>query len=408
MKKIYASIALIICMSLAAVSCAEKEEMPAAIEEGAVVYPTLNIGVSEMSLSASSRALAPMSPDLEKYVRTIAIFEFDKEGVHQKKKGLTYHFIDFKNGTVNGETGVGDVEETEFGIVETTLRGLAFESHLSGTLCLVANIKEDLVDAFYNAEYAAEQSYGRVMYDKFKQWAIPFVYLTTTATRYDESVMGHLESMFMFGYYQGPINSDIAGTLRIDLGRMASRIDITVVNETGQDITKRLSYHFDNVCHSAYFFPILSSMPATAGTGLSRTVICQGNKNLGDRDELIDVPWHFAANSSHTRYFYVAAHSAADINDATFIHLFYNQPVGDCKGNGHYVTTGSNVMIPLCNVHPSEAATVKNGYSLSRNTRYHFTIRLKKKTDLQSNSSEAPSRSVDYGPTPGDITVYLP
>ncbi len=407
MKKIYASIALTICMSLAAVSCAENEEMPAAIEEGAVVYPTLSIGVSEMSLSASSRASAPMSPDLEKYVRTLAIFEFDKEGVHQKHKGLTYHFIDFQKGTVNGNTGVGDVKETEFGIVETTLRGLAFESHLSGTLCLVANIQEELVDAFYNAEYAAGQSYGRVMYEKFKQWAIPFDYLTT-ADRYDESVTGHIASMFMFGYYQGPINSDIAGTLRIDLGRMASRIDITVVNETGEDITERLGYHFDNVCHSAYFFPIQSSMPATAGTGLSRTVICKGGKNLGDQDELIDVPWHFAANNSHTRYFYVAAHSAADINDATFIHLFHNQPVGDCKGNGHYVTTGSNVMIPLCNVHPSEAATVKNGYSLSRNTRYHFTIRLKKKTDLQSNSSEAPSRSVDYGPTPGDITVYLP
>ena len=57
----------------------------------------------------------------------------------------------------------------------------------------------------------------------------------------------------------------------------------------------------------------------------------------------------------------------------------------------------------MCNVHPDEAAQVVNGYSLSRNTRYHFTIRLKKR-----DQAVAQSRAVEYGEKPGDIIVYLP
>lgn len=374
-------------------ACTDGEDITP-VTEGSVVYPELAIGVSQMNMVADSRAASPMSPDHEKYVKTIAVFEFDNEGLHVKGDN-TYHFIDFVAGTVDGKTGVGDVHKTEYGIVETTLNGLTFEERSNGMICLVANITETDVDNFYNDYREDDQTYGNITFDKFKTWALPFNYVQSTSNVYDESTVGYLKDMYMFGYYEGPIEPATAGTIRIDLGRLASRLDIVIVNETGGDIDKRLGYHFDNVCHSAYFFPILSGMPPTIGSGLTRTVICAGENPVEGDPEFKIVPQTFPDKGVHTRYFYVAAHSAEGYSDATKLHLFYNRPIEDHAPDD----TSIGVQVPLCNVHPSEAAEVKNGYSLSRNTRYHFTIRLRTK-------ASATSRSVEYT-QPGEIIVYL-
>ncbi len=390
-----------VCLAavLALVSCTDDEDMMTTTTEGTVVCPKLKIGVSEMTMTAVSRAASPMSPDVEKYVTTIALFEFDNEGLHEKGS-TTYHFIDFIKGTVDGFTGVGGVHKTEFGIVETTLDGLAFEARSNGTLCLVANVTEDEVDDFYENYREESQSYGRITFDKFKTWALPFTYEEPESDVYDESTSGYIKTMYMFGYYQGAIDPAKVGEIRVDLGRLASRLDISIVNETGRAIEKRLGYHFDNVCHSAFFFPILSGMPPTDGAGKSRTVICAGKNDPVEGDpEFKIVPETFPDKEVHTRYFYVAAHSAADYKDATKLHLFYDRRIV----NDNVGDNSNSTWVPLCNVHPSQADNVDNGYSLSRNTRYHFTIRLR------SRSAAAPaSRSVEYTDIPGDIIVYLP
>lgn len=376
----------------------EKTEMKS---EGTVIYPELRFGVSDMTMNAETRAAAPMSPDVEKYVKTIAVFEFDNEGLHEKR-ATTYHFIDFIKGTVDDAIGI--VDSTENGIVETTLKGLAFEARSNGTICLVANVSEEQVDDFYDKYREPGQSYGRMTFDKFKTWALPFEYEKATAGIYDESVSGHIKTMYMFGYYRGPIDPATSETIAIDLGRLASRLDITVVNETGEKIDKRFGYHFDNVCHSAYFFPIKQGLPPTIGAGLSRTVICSGTNDPVDGDTAKIVPETFPTDSTHTRYFYVAAHSAKNEGEATKLHLFYNSRiVDDDKIDDENV---KSIQIPLCNVHPSEAASVPNGYSLSRNTRYHFTIRLRKK-DVAS-SGKAMARSGISGNRSDEVTVYLP
>jgi len=379
-------------------SCTDGEEMIAEAE-GAIAYPKLEISVSAMDMVAASRAISPMSPDLEKYVKSIAVFEFDNEDLHIKGD-YTYHFIDFLKGTVDGVTGVGQVHKTEFGIVETSLEGLALEARENGTICLVANVTEEEVDDFYENYRETDQSYGRMTLDRFKMWALPFIYEEPSTEVYDESTVGYVKTMYMFGYYEGPIVPGEVGTIRFDLGRLASRLDITIINETGSDIEKRLGYHFDNVCHSAYFFPILSGMPPTIGAGIARTVICAGKNDPVEGDPNFKVvPETFPADGIHTRYYYVAAHSAKGYEEATKLHLFYDRRIVNDSDSDN----SNSTWVPLCNVNPSQADDVPNGYSLSRNTRYHFTIRLKSRT-----ASAMPSRSVEYGDRPGDITVYLP
>jgi len=387
-----------VALLLAACTVDEKTGMKS---EGTTVYPDLLFGVSDMTMSAETRAEAPMSPDLEKYVKTVAIFEFDSEGLHEKR-ATTYHFIDFTKGTIDDVTGI--IDSLENGIVETTLENLAFEERDSGMICLVANVSEKQVDDFYDQYREPGQSYGRMTFDKFKTWALPFEYEEAAAGTYDESQSGHIKNMYMFGYYRGPIDPATSETIAIDLGRLASRLDITVVNETGVPIEKRFGYHFDNVCHSAYFFPIKQGLPPTIGAGLSRTVICSGADDPVKGDINNVVPETFPIDGTHTRYFYVAAHSAKNEDEATKLHLFYNSRiVDDDQINDENVTS---IKIPLCNVHPSEAASVTNGYSLSRNTRYHFTIRLRKKD--AASSGKAMARSGISGNRPGEITVYLP
>jgi len=400
MNRIYYKIqSVCVAAVLLSASCTADEDIEPATE-GAVVYPALQIGISAMSMTASSRAIQPMSPDLEKYVKTMAVFEFDNEGLHEKRN-TTYHFIDFINGTVDNVSGVGDVHRTDFGIVETTLRNIALEERSSGTVCLVANVTEAQVSDFYNEYREPGQSYGSITLDKFKTWALPFEYEQETEGTYDESTSGYIKDMYMFGYYQGQVTPAEAGSIRIDLGRLASRLDITVVNETNADIKKRLGYHFDNVCSSAYFFPIKMSMPPTLGAGLTRTIICSG-ENYPVENSKVTVPEVFKAGESHTRYFYAAAHSAAEYDDATSLHLIYDRPI-----LGDETSDVNGVRIPLCNVHPDLADNVPNGYSLSRNTRYHFTIRLKSRASAPSGHV-VKSRSVEYGDSPGEIIVYLP
>lgn len=381
-------------------SACTDDDGPTKKDEPTVVYPEIRLGVSEMTMTAVSRAAEPMSPDVEKYVRTIAVFEFDNEGIHDKSS-QTYHFIDFVAGTVDDTPNVGDVGPTEYGIVETTLKDIAFKSYTDGTICLVANVTQEQVNTFYDECKESGQSYGRMTLDQFKKWALPFEYEQAKEGTYDETTSGHIKVMYMFGYYYGSIDPATSGEIRVDLGRLASRLDITVVNDTGEELTKRLGYHFDNVCSSAYFFPIKMGMPPTIGAGLTRTIICSGVDDPVE-NAVTEVPETFKPGESHTRYFYTAAHSAAGYDDATKLHLFYNRRIV----NDDQTDNSGSVWIPLCNVHPSEADNVPNGYSLSRNTRYHFTIRLKKTVASPANAPA--SRSVEYREQPGEIIVYLP
>lgn len=394
-----------LCATVALIfaSCNADEPHPP-MNKGTVCYPTIRLGVSSMEMSASTRASAPMSPDDEKYVRTIALFEFDNEGIHDKDDN-TYHFIDFREGTIDDKLCM---DTTEFGIVETTLENIALAALDSGTICLVANVTRADVDTLYKKYHDQGQSATRLTLTNFKKWSLKFTYLEPEDPDvYDESVTGHIQDMYMFGYYEGPIDPTTPEAINVDLGRLASRLDITITNQTGETLDRRFGYHFDNVCEYAYFFPILMSMPPTIHAGLARTVICAGNEPV-EGDDYTKVPQTFPDGGVHTRYYYVAAHSADSIQSATMIHLFYGSKIVD---DNQMAPDASHVQVPLCNVHPSHAAEVKNGYSLSRNTRYHFTINLKKRASAPAAKLRtAPPNAMitDYGQSPGEINIYLP
>lgn len=397
-------------------ACTADEQMPEPKNEGQVIHPRLEFKVSDMTLNESSRASAPMSPDVEKYVKTLAIFEFDNEGVHDKGN-KTYHFIDFVAGTVDGKKNTAPAKDpAEFGVVESTLEGLEFEYRSNGTLCLVANVSEELVQEFYDSPRDPGQSSNRVRLDQFKKWALPFMYEPRWTDAYDDSKIGHIFDMYMFGYYEGEIVPADLGTIRVDLGRLASRLDITIVNDTGSDIDKLLGYHLDNVCIEAVFFPMKVGRQPINDRSIARTIICSGPNTIPVVEGREPLPTTFPAGDVHTHYFYVAAHSAEGYADATILHIFYDRneiPVKDIVDGKE----PRSVEVPLCNVHPYQAGEVLNGYSLSRNTRYHFTIRLKQRETpttptVSSRAEQVPTAEQDhtvvYGDRPGEITVYLP
>lgn len=394
------TIRLACAAALLLTACTSSEE-PASVSEVTTACVQLRLGVTEMTMTPATRALSPMDPDIEKYVKQAAIFEFDNEGLHEKGES-TYHFVDFVEGKVDGKVVEG-IDHSDFGIVETTLKELKFIDYDNGTICVVGNITEDQVEDLYQNYREPGQSYGRLTLDKFKTWSLEFDYEKTQEGVYDETKSGHLKEMYMFGYYQGAIDPANTETIAVDLGRLASRLDITIINETDQDIEKRFGYHFDNACHSAYFFPIKMGMPATIGVGLSRTIICSGIDDPveGAKHSVPETFTSESPNNTHTRYFYVAAHSAKNESEATKLHLFYNGRIVDDDKIADPTQT-KDIQIPLCNVHPDLAGSVKNGYSLSRNTRYHFTIRLKKKGDAPAG--QVMTRA---GAAGNDITVYF-
>lgn len=397
----------LLCLIMAAFteSCSDDYVAGGGESESEIVYPIINVGAAEMTYSESSRALEPMSPDVEKYIKTLAVFEFDSEGLHERGP-YTYHFIDFVAGKVDDVSGI--IGDSDWGIVEETLEYLPFREYANGTLCLVANVSKEQVEAFYDKYREEGQTLGSMTFEMFQKWQLPLDYYSTESGVYDETNSGHIANMYMFGYYQGGITSK--NIVSVDLGRLASRIDIRVINDTGKDITKRMGYHFDNVCRSSYFFPIRQDMPEVYKVGLSRTIICSGmiDDTTVDRVEnAVTVPDSiFAAGASHTRYFYVGAHSAASIGDATLLHIYYDRRILD--GEDGHDDPHNTVTVPLCSVLPSEAAGVHNGYSLSRNTRYLFIIRLVASGTQNANVKAAEAKSRCVSPGVYEYVVSLP
>ncbi len=421
--------AVYLLIATVAVSCSDLDGLDPEPAKPNIVYPCISTGVLDMACHNATRAISPMGPEVEKYVKTLAVFEFDNEDIHTKDKN-TYHFIDFTKGTVDDISGI--IPAITEGVVEESLNYQSFYEYNSGKICLVANVEESIIQKqlYENPDYhEPDQSENRLSYNMFKKWTLPLDIIRPGSTVYDETRAGTLENMYMFGYYQGPITSK--DTVTISLGRLATRLDITVINDTGEEITKRLGYHFDRVCTNVRFFPMREEADEDTVPSIVRTIICAGLTDTGGYDELSGTvvtrpDATFKASARHTRYFYVGAHSAKGIEDATKLHLFYNRRI--LVGEETDATDMSNsVQIPLCNVHPDAAAGVVNGYSLSRNTRYNFVIRLKKKktetpasesgsaaTPTRSAGSEASDTDLDAEPDvipgskPGEYIVYLP
>lgn len=394
-------------MTLAA--CSADEPAAPSDKQPEIVTPRLQFGVLDLKEADGSRAATPMDEHEERYVRTLALFEFDNEGMHISGPD-TYHFIDFIKGTIDGVAGTtGDITDgaSQDGVIDALITGLTFESHTNGMICAVANVTEDEVDDMYMKLREPGQTKGRLLITNFKKWTLPFEYKGGNPDYdYEEAVSGHLKNMYMFGYWEGNIAKDDE-TLHIDLGRLASRLDITIINQTGMDITRRFGYHFDNVCKSAYVFPTKESVPPQEGAGNTRTIICSGYKDdnpteidiVEGADPALDIPVTFPNGASHTRYFYTAAHSADSLSHATKLHLFWNARIVDEIMSTN--PNGRHTYVPICNLQPGVADDVKNGYTLSRNTRYHITLRMRRNAvGGRSSSMQAVA--------PGDYIIYLP
>ncbi len=303
------------------------------------VSVNIDMGVTPMENNLiQSRAEEIMEPSLENPIRSLAIFQFDEEGQHDRN--LHYHYLNFVD------------DDTPTGVLTTTLKDLTFD-YLNGTtttICVVANVSPEEVSEFYEDCRIESGELGRIELFQLKEWQLTFDYVEQEEGGKD--TQGHIKEMYMFGYYEGKLKEG-SNDLKIILGRLVARLDITL-ETVDESIQEKVAYHLDNIVTKAYVFP--------------------GDKGGEVDDEsqrfttVFEAGTLASAGTKVTRYFYVAGHSADKAEEATTLHLYYGNNVSSSDLTG-------GIKIPLCNTPPSE--TANPNYWLNRNSIYSFVIRIK-------------------------------
>ena len=255
------------------------------------VSVNIDLGVSAMEgNTVQSRAEEIMSPVEENPIRSLAIFQFDKEEQHDRK--LNYRYLNFVD------------DSTPTGVLNTTLDGLKLDYQGGNltTICLVANVSEEEVDKFYEESMIEGGSSDRLELFQLKEWQLELNYVYQEEGKKD--TQGHIERMYMFGYYRGTLKEG-TNDLKIMLGRLVARLDITL-EAVDESITEKVEFHLDNVSTKAYVFP--------------------GDKGVeGGENRYFNTKFEngISSGSKETRYFYVAGHSAEEAEEATTLHLYY-------------------------------------------------------------------------------------
>lgn len=280
--------------------------------------------------AAVTRSDYTMWPEEENCIRTLAFFQFDPEGLHNREE--LFHFRNFVN------------EGTPYGVLKAEIEDVSFKSYNGKhtTVCVVGNITEDEVNEFYS-EYTSSTS-SQILLSDFKKWKATFKY------KEDADSLGHLEQVYTFSYYQGVINDDNR-IARLIMGRLCSRIEISLTADNDVDFAQGVGFSFDNVPTQAFYFPGDDAVMDTLGDGLFET----DNLSVTTTERLF--------------YFYMPGNSAKSADEALTLKIAYNNQVKE---------------VTLCTLLPNSDWNYWD-YGINRNSIYRFRINLRKKTALPAN-----------------------
>lgn len=310
----------------------------AACEQTAVDMPTepgtWTIAAGPMNdYGGTTRSAYTMWPEEENCIKTLAFFQFDPEGMHTRDE--LYNFRSFVT------------DDSPYGVLQASISDVSFKSYKANntTICVVANVTEQDVNEFYN-QYTTSTS-TQVRLDEFKEWTHKFQY------KEHADSLGHLKQVCMFGYYEGTLSG--TKLQRLILGRLCSRIEITLKAENNYDFFEGVSFSFDNVPTEAYYF--------STGVGITDT----------EKNGLFETTVSPVTTEKEMFYFYMPGNSAKMESDALKLKITF----------GNQTKT-----VTLCTLPPGQNEGYVD-YTINRNSIYRFNLTLKKKNaSTRSGESE--------------------
>lgn len=297
--------------------------------EEPVKTTVLNISAAPMNdYGVTTRSGYTMWPEEENCIKTLAFFQFDPEGIHTRNE--LYNFRKFTT------------EDNPNGVLQASIEDINFKSYKTNntTICVVANVTEQDVNEFYN-QYTTSTS-TQVRLDEFKEWTHKFQY------KEHEDSVGHLKQVCMFGYYDGTLEDVIVK--RLILGRLCSRIEITLKAENSNDFNSGVSFSFDNVPTEAYYF--------SRGIGVSDSL----------ENELFSTIVPSVTTDKQVYYFYIPGNSAQTEDEALKLKIYFNEQVRT---------------VTLCTLPPEQSGKYVD-YGINRNSIYRFNLTLKKKLNTRA------------------------
>lgn len=307
--------------------------------EEPVKTTVLNISAAPMNdYGVTTRSVYTMWPEEENCIKTLAFFQFDPEGIHTRNE--LYNFRKFTT------------EDNPNGVLQASIEDINFKSYKTNntTICVVANVTEQDVNEFYN-QYTTSTS-TQVRLDEFKEWTHEFQY------KEHEDSVGHLKQVCMFGYYDGTLEDVIVK--RLILGRLCSRIEVTLKAENSNDFNSGVSFWFDNVPTEAYYF--------SRGIGVADSL----------KNESFSTTVPSVTTDKQVYYFYIPGNSAQTEDEALKLNINFNDKVRT---------------VTLCTLPPEQNEEYVD-FAINRNSIYRFNLTLKRNNGTRASINEGGRLSV--------------
>lgn len=317
----------------------------------------------------NSRAILPMTPEEENPMRSVAIVQFDSEGVMQRinSNDANHPYFHYFNLT-SDENPIG---QTNF---ELNVELLPLKNT---RICVIANLS---VERIRSLTYS-ESNNRQFIWNEFRENTVDIPYILEEIN--EGKSVGHVEEIYMYGQFEGEINSNgmavsnsVEKQLSILMARLISRLEMNIICDDGVTIPYgyKIYLGFTGIEKSAYLVP-------GAANFISELVHNHVMLTPVDRTDIIK---ENQANNISPFYFYIAPHIVlSDINRVTkFIiwcvpetvskdNLIINKDT-DPTPNPEY----NYYPIPMCNDPLQNTPGVEGALWLNRNSLYHVNITL--------------------------------
>ena len=270
-----------------------------------------------LSTSGATRSETALFPEVENWIWDFYYVQFDA-------RGTTVRAGHLRTATTTGELSVSDQ--------------VYLYADNGTTVLIIANIRPNGTD-YINPQWGTDDN---LHIGNANSLPTMQTVLLNISDRVEMARLNQLQHMPMCGYWKGNIEIKGYNTIHVALGRMMTRMNVNVKNNTSSTIT---SVTLNNVATRAYIYPQAHNKPLPTG-------VQPGEENAYTSfTDVINIP----AGESRMLYFYTAP----------------NYCETDAKATSITFTSGSRNWTKKLGDNPGE-----NDYNLYMNTIYTFNLEL--------------------------------